>query len=38
MVLKDPDRKYAFDAKRQGLRALAKGAIKSLVLHRGPVL
>jgi perosamine synthetase len=35
MVLKDPDRKYTFDARRQRLPALAKGAIKSLVLHRG---
>jgi len=38
MVLKDPGRNYAFDSRRQGLRGLAKGAIKSLVLRRGAVM
>jgi len=38
MVLKDPDRKYAFDARRQRLRGLAKGAVKSLVLRRPAVM
>ncbi len=38
MVLKDPDRKYTFDARRQRLPGLAKGAIKSLVLRRGAVM
>jgi len=38
MVLKDPERKYAFDGRRQGLPALAKGAVKSCVLQRWPLM
>lgn len=36
MVLKDPGRNYALNGRRQGLPALAKGAVKSCVLHRWP--
>jgi dTDP-4-amino-4,6-dideoxygalactose transaminase len=38
MVLNDPARKYSFDARQQRLLSVAKGAIRSWVLRRGPVI
>jgi dTDP-4-amino-4,6-dideoxygalactose transaminase len=38
MVLKEAGRKDALDGRRQGLRALAKGAVKGCVLHRWPAM
>ena len=38
MVLKDPGRTYAFHARPQRLRGLAKAAIKALVLRRPAVM